>query len=146
MELTSIWIDNNSRTFTLNTGTVLWHAGRIPEQKDIKNHKLLFTTRNEGHKDHYVGNAKAHEEESGCPPAKIELTIQRNLYAADFNCASLGEFQSRHFINHGGLKAALREWCIENGFEAIVRINRGEHEVAIVYPATDLKITKAEML
>lgn len=140
--LTDIWLKNSNYAIqVIDIGTELWHCGRIPTSEHIENNNALWTTRNADHQNHYVGSAKSPNSFRPYQPTKLQLSTLRKLKAADFNTASLLDFTVQHCAtNHQIMKETLRAWCVGQGLDAIVSINRGPDEVVIVYPADDLKI------
>ena len=146
--LTDIWLTNSSSAIKfIDIGTELWHCGRIPSSEHIDNNLALWTSCNPDHQDHYVGSARSPDFIRAHPPTKLRLSTVRKLKAADFNTASLLDFTKRHCsTNHQIMKETLRAWCVDNGLDAVVSINRGPDEVVIIYPADDLKIVDAVSL
>ena len=146
--LTDIWLNNSNCAIDfIDIGTELWHCGRIPSFEHIENNLALWTTRNPDHQDHYVGSAKSPNSFRPYQPTKMKLSTLRNLKAADFNTASLLDFTVQHCAtNHQIMKETLRAWCVDQGLDAVVSINRGPDEVVIIYPADDLKIVDTASL
>lgn len=140
--LTDVWLNNSNCAIKfIEIGTELWHCGRIPSSELIDNNLALWTTCNPDHQDHYVGSAKSSDIFRAYPPTKLKLITVRKLKAADFNTASLLGFTEQHCsTNHQIMKETLRAWCVDQGLDAVVSINRGPDEVVIIYPADDLKI------
>ena len=140
--LTDVWLNNSNCAIKfIEIGTELWHCGRIPSYEHIDNNLALWTTCNPDHQDHYAGSAKSPDFIRAYPPTKLKLSTVKKLKAADFNTASLLSFTEQHCsTNHQIMKATLRAWCVDQGLDAVVSINRGPDEVVIIYPADDLKI------
>jgi hypothetical protein len=139
--LDEIWKVNGKGLQRLEVGLRLWHCGCSPTHLDLRDDLMLWTTRNEEERLHYAGIAKQQGAREKLSAALLELAVVRPLRAADFNRASLGEFTMKHCdANHDAMKAVVRAWCLLREFEAVVRINGGEHEVAVARPRSSLTL------
>lgn len=139
--LKRIWTVAGSSASVLPAGQHLWHCGRISTSDAIDNHRTLFTTRLESNRLKYAGFAGYASDWTDPPPSAIELVVRRDLIAADFAGASLLEFTRDHCDGrHTLMSLALREWCLCYGFDAIVRLNGADDEVAVATPRASLEI------
>lgn len=142
--LKRIWADAGGAATVLPAGQHLWHCGRISASDAIDNHRTLWTTRDPANRMKYAGLAgrdSQHADWTDPPPAAIQLRIRRDLIAADFAGASLFDFTREHCdCSHKLMSLALREWCLCYGFDAVVRLNRADDEVAVATPRTSLEV------
>jgi hypothetical protein len=147
LALTEIWKTNGSRTCVLPEGTLLWHCGHIPSTAEVDDFEMLWTTRDALKSEDYAGVARNTDGRDLRAATRVDLLVSNDLAAADFNKASLQDFTiALCDCRHDTMKSALRAWCIEYGFEAIVSINGGIDEVAIVQPRTHLTIVTTTSL
>lgn len=143
--LSDIWARvGNSAIETLPMGTAVWHSGHIPSMTDMDDKRALWTTRSEAHNSDYVGTARETAKWRNAQPTRLALETVRTLNCADFNSASLHNFTMEQCdCNHDLMKQSVRAWCVENGFDAIVRLNSDPTEVVFAYPRSSLRLMAA---
>jgi hypothetical protein len=113
----------------------------------MDNSRALWTTRDDTTAAGYEGFARESAQWAKHPAVKLELQLRRPLKAADFASASLLAFTQEYCgCEHPTMKAVLRRWMVEKGFDAVVRLNADPTEVVIASPAADLVLQKATRL
>jgi len=139
--LTTIWSSHGCRTERLPPGLQLWHCGLVAGPQDLDEQRALWTTRGSERQDWYADSAReqAKLEAMAPTPHKLSFATACELKAADFGSLSLRGFTIEHCgTMHGRMKARLRQWMLENGFDAVVRVNGDPTEVVIARPRSAL--------
>lgn len=146
--LTRIWeLAGGDKFEILSPGLLVYHSGHIPTMDEMDDERALWTTRSEMCKTNYVGSARECVKSSKHPATLLTLTTNQELKAADFNSVSLMKFIEDHCnFEHSQMKVAIRNWCIQNWFDAIVRLNCDPTEVVFVRPKTSLSLLHAQPL
>lgn len=136
--LQAIWASAGSLEVTLAAGTVIWHGGTVPSAAALLDAVALWATSDQNSSTHYDAWAIGDAQRTGKTAHRLELSLRRPLRMADFACLSLQQFTMQHCRSHDGMKAALRAWCLQQGFDGAVNVNRVQYEVVICRPATEL--------
>jgi len=136
-----------SRIEMIERGTRLWHCGRIEAHEQIDDSKVLWAMSNAERSEEYKGFAYSKSDSNNNEPTKLELEVVNELRAADFGRQPLLDF-AMHFCraDHGVKKDVMRQWMLENGLHAVVRVNANPDEVILARPRTDTVMVSATPL
>lgn len=139
--LLAIWASTGSVEVTLDGGTLLWHGGTVSNAEALRNSHALWCTRDPNKSTFYDAWACDDAKRKGVTAHRLELTLQRPLRMADFGYSSLQQFTMNHCKgSHGTMKAALRAWCLQRGFDGVVNLNKEASEVVICRLVTELTL------
>lgn len=104
---------------------------------------LLWTTRLEGAKDYYDGQAREFAKFMKLRPYRLELVLKETLRYADFKAASLLQFTMKYCnCQHGTMKKFLKDWVSSKNLAGVVAINGGPDEVVVRNPHVVLQVAK----
>jgi len=138
--LMTLWHAAGSRTVAMPKGSDLWHSGLIAGAQSVDDAVALFATRDRGLSGLYRPQAGVAALRSGRVAATVRFATRIDLRLADFGRLSLRNFMERFGFSHDDAKRALRSWCLEEGLDGVVELNRGSDEVVICRPAQHLEV------
>lgn len=145
--LLAVWAVTGSRVTTFQAGTQLWHGGTIASSNDLDNTKAIWCTYAQANASDYDNWAIGDAQRKGVTAHRLTLELRRPLKIADFGRASLNSFTQKHCnFNHDAMKAALRAWCLSQGFDGVVNLNGDPFEFVVCQPADALSILSSVQL
>lgn len=145
--LTDIWKKAGCKSEMMPINTTLWHGGTVSNASELDDSRALWCTNDLTKANHYDGTAREHGKFAKLPPFRLHLVTTRELKLANLGSASLLQFTVQHCNSrHNEMKFALRAWCLANSFDGVIDINRGQDEVVVSLPRSNLKIVNTTPL
>lgn len=138
--VSNIWKENGSKDVTLWEGTFLYHNGMATESNLRDDELIFFFLRHPSNKTSYEKIAAADAEKQSDISVRLEREPNRDLRMADFNRAGMyGSKQELCHNKHKEMKALLRQWCVSNKLDGVVKLNGSAYEVAVCAPKSVLR-------
>lgn len=128
-------------------GTILWHVGCYDSASGpvITDSSPLWTTNDYNRRLDYEGQklqAELLKIDGSGPVYLITATTRTNLSAADFTGTTfVGLKANGELVHHHMIRLLLGVWAERNKVSALIGTNRGDHEVVICKPLSDLKFS-----